>query len=410
MTTRGEALAYGLSFPDTYQEAPFHDENWQLVRVKGCKKVFLWTYERNGYINLNVKVSPEWRDLWRSTYSSVIAGWHQNKEHWNTIILDGTIPEEEIKRAREITAIEYLKKYQPNRLKKSSARNEWELTDHDSFKINEQTSQWHWKSRDIGGTSALNFLIHVDGCSFLEAVQMLKDEYPTYIPPPVEAKPKKPFVLPTASPDCRRVFRYLKERGISGEVLQRCVHFGILYESLPYHNAVFIGRDENQVARYAFLRGIYDASGKSFKMEQAGSEKAYAFCVPAKSGCRRVAVYEACVDVLAHMTLEQRQGSRDKYRLELGGISSPKEGQSQRSMKKPQALEHFLSQHPEITEIEVCTDNDFAGRWACEHIRKAYEGSYRIIENLPEIEGADWADMAKMDARTPEKRQNREAR
>lgn len=298
------------------------------------------------------------------------------------------IPEEEIKRAREITAIEYLKKYQPNRLKKTSARNEWELTDHDSFKINEQTSQWHWKSRDIGGTSALNFLIHVDGCSFLEAVQMLKDEYPTYIPPPVEAKPKKPFVLPTASPDCRRVFRYLKERGISGEVLQRCVHLGILYESLPYHNAVFIGRDENQVARYAFLRGIYDASGKSFKMEQAGSEKAYAFCVPAKSGCRRVAVYEACVDVLAHMTLEQRQGSRDKYRLELGGISAPKEGQSQRSMKKPQALEHFLSQHPEITEIEVCTDNDFAGRWACEHIRKAYEGSYRIIENLPEIEGA----------------------
>ena len=56
------------------------------------------------------------------------------------------IPEEEIKRAREITAIEYLKKYQPNRLKKSSARNEWELADHDSFKINEQTSQWHWKA------------------------------------------------------------------------------------------------------------------------------------------------------------------------------------------------------------------------------------------------------------------------
>ena len=164
---------------------------------------------------------------------------------------------------------------------------------------------------------------------------MLKDEYPTYIPPPVETKPKKLFVLPPASPDCRRVFRYLKERGISGEVLQQCVHLGILYESLPYHNAVFVGRDENQVARYAFLRGIYDASGKAFKMEQAGSEKAYAFCVPAQTGCRRVAVYEACVDVLAHMTLEQ--GSRDKYRLELGGISAPKEGQSQRSMKKPQA-------------------------------------------------------------------------
>ena len=70
----------------------------QLVRVKGSKKTFLWIYERNGYINLNVKVEPQWRDFWRSTYASVIAGYHQNKEHWNTIILDGSIPENEIQR------------------------------------------------------------------------------------------------------------------------------------------------------------------------------------------------------------------------------------------------------------------------------------------------------------------------
>lgn len=63
MTTREEALNFGLSFPDTYKSAPFHDENWQLVRVKGSKKAFLWTYERNGYINLNVKVNSEWRDF-----------------------------------------------------------------------------------------------------------------------------------------------------------------------------------------------------------------------------------------------------------------------------------------------------------------------------------------------------------
>ena len=98
MTTREEALAYGLSFPDTYQQAPFHDPNWQLVRVKGSRKVFLWTYERDGYINLNVKVDPEWRDFWRQTYTAVIPGWHQNKEHWNTIVLDGTIPDKDIKR------------------------------------------------------------------------------------------------------------------------------------------------------------------------------------------------------------------------------------------------------------------------------------------------------------------------
>lgn len=98
MRSREEALAYGLSFPNTYQEAPFHDANWQLVRVKNSGKAFLWTYERDGYINLNVKVLPELRDLWRSVYPSVIPGWHQNKEHWNTIILDGTIPRSDIER------------------------------------------------------------------------------------------------------------------------------------------------------------------------------------------------------------------------------------------------------------------------------------------------------------------------
>ena len=98
MKTREEALEYGLSFPDTYQDAPFHDRNWQLVRYKGNKKAFLWTYEKDGYINLNVKVDPAWRDFWRSTFPSVIPAWHQNKEHWNTIILDGSIPEEDIRR------------------------------------------------------------------------------------------------------------------------------------------------------------------------------------------------------------------------------------------------------------------------------------------------------------------------
>lgn len=97
MTTREEALEYALSFPDSYQDAPFHDDNWQLVRVKDSKKAFLWTYERNGYINLNVKATPDTRDLMRMAYASVVPGWHQNREHWNTIILDGTVPDEAIK-------------------------------------------------------------------------------------------------------------------------------------------------------------------------------------------------------------------------------------------------------------------------------------------------------------------------
>lgn len=98
MTTREEAIAYGLTFEDTYVDAPFHDANWQLVRVKENGKAFLWTYERNGYININVKVEPEWRDFWRNLYKSVIPAYHQDKYHWNTVILDGSVPDEDIKR------------------------------------------------------------------------------------------------------------------------------------------------------------------------------------------------------------------------------------------------------------------------------------------------------------------------
>ena len=97
MKTRQEVLKYGLSLPDTYQDAPFHDENWQLVRVRKNRKVFLWTYERNGQLCINVKVNPEWRDLWRSTYEAVQPGYHQNKEHWNTIILSEKCDNELIK-------------------------------------------------------------------------------------------------------------------------------------------------------------------------------------------------------------------------------------------------------------------------------------------------------------------------
>ena len=97
LDTREQALQYGLSFPDTYVDAPFHDQNWQLVRYKGNQKAFLWTYERNGYLNLNVKVDPQKAFFWRDIYHSVVPGYHQNKDHWNTIILDGSIPDKDVK-------------------------------------------------------------------------------------------------------------------------------------------------------------------------------------------------------------------------------------------------------------------------------------------------------------------------
>ena len=87
-----------MTFPEVYVDAPFHDDNWVLLRYRRNKKAFAWTYERNGCIWVNVKVDPQWRDFWREAYPSVLPGYHQNKEHWNSIILDGTVPDEEIRR------------------------------------------------------------------------------------------------------------------------------------------------------------------------------------------------------------------------------------------------------------------------------------------------------------------------
>lgn len=98
MRTREEALDYGLSLADTYLDTPFRDTNWKLVRDKFTKKAFLWTYVLDGQVHINVKCDPEWRDLWRQAYASVLPGYHQNKEHWNTIILDDSIPDQEVQR------------------------------------------------------------------------------------------------------------------------------------------------------------------------------------------------------------------------------------------------------------------------------------------------------------------------
>lgn len=97
MTTREEALEYGMSFPDVYLDTPFHDQTGCWC-VPENKRAFLWTYEYQGQMRINVKADPEWIDFWRKAYEAVIPGYHQNKKHWNTVILDGSVPDGEVKR------------------------------------------------------------------------------------------------------------------------------------------------------------------------------------------------------------------------------------------------------------------------------------------------------------------------
>lgn len=98
MIERQEAIGYCMQKKEVYEDYPFSDSNWALIRHKSNKKTFACIYEREDKIWINVKCNTQWRDFWRSTYQAVIPAYHQNKEHWNSIILDGTIPEKEIKR------------------------------------------------------------------------------------------------------------------------------------------------------------------------------------------------------------------------------------------------------------------------------------------------------------------------
>ena len=45
---------------------------------------------------VNLKCDPEWSELLRKAYDAVQPGYHQNKKHWNTIVLDGSVPDDEV--------------------------------------------------------------------------------------------------------------------------------------------------------------------------------------------------------------------------------------------------------------------------------------------------------------------------
>ena len=102
MTKRKEVIAYCLTFSDVYEDYPFRDTNWCTIRHRSNDKIFAWIFDRdvngNNYVWINVKCDREWRDFWRKTFKSVIPAYHLNKEHWNSIILDGTVPKKDIRR------------------------------------------------------------------------------------------------------------------------------------------------------------------------------------------------------------------------------------------------------------------------------------------------------------------------
>ena len=203
-----------------------------------------------------------------------------------------------------MTAIEFLRRYRADDLVKSSARGEYELRSHESFKINGESSLWHWKSRGIGGKSALDYLVHVEGCSFVEAVQLLCDERPSFIPQRHEEveRQRPPFKLPEKSPTTTRVEAYCAGRGISQQSFRNVWMTVFCTRACPTTTVCLWGRMETVRLDTPALRGTY-TYGKQFKAESTGSDKRFGFCIEPSTESGTVAVFEAAIDAMAEMTL-----------------------------------------------------------------------------------------------------------
>lgn len=298
----------------------------------------------------------------------------------------GGVSPQEIEKARAIDLLDFLQAKEPWNLVHVSGQT-YCTKEHDSLKINH--GKWFWFSRGFGGASALDYLVKVKDIGFVEAVRTINEqEYsstPVFYCAQKTPDPKK-LLLPEKSPDNTRIIRYLAGRGIDECLITHCIEEGILYESLPNHNAVFLGMDSNGVPRYA----AYRATNRCRILGEAkGSDKHYSFRLTAETS-DTVHLFESAIDLLSYATLMLRWGSnwKDTHLLSLAGVySTRRDG----SAKVPAALDLFLKEHKEVKIIRVHLDNDEAGKLAAEAFIRLLRKEYEVI-NAPPPRGKDVND------------------
>jgi len=102
MTTRQEIIDYCLTFPAAYEDYPFDNMSdpgsCAVMRHGENKKSFALIMPHKGELYLNLKCDPFEADFLRQAYESVIPAYHMNKTHWNTVIIGGDVPDEELQR------------------------------------------------------------------------------------------------------------------------------------------------------------------------------------------------------------------------------------------------------------------------------------------------------------------------
>lgn len=182
----------------------------------------------------------------------------------------------------------------------------------DSIRIKDRRT-WFRYSEGIGG-DAITFLQRFYNKSFPEAVEYLltwhgraRDSPSVSTPRQTKEKEEKvPFTLPPANVDHRRVFAYLRKRGIAPQVIRGFVEAGLLYEDAQHHNCVFVGRDQSGAPVFANQRGTYDWNSSSFKGDVPGSNKDIAFRLHCSKKHDAVLVFEAPIDLMSFCTLHRK--------------------------------------------------------------------------------------------------------
>ena len=297
--------------------------------------------------------------------------------------------EEQIKEARSIDLLTYLQTYEPTELVHVRG-NTYCTRDHDSLKIS--NGKWMWWSRGFGGRSALDYLIKVKGLQFIDAMKILTNDSELALnnaPVLGESKQNKgtiKLLLPEKSETNLEVIRYLTGRGIDVEIIKDCIDEGLLYESLPYHNCIFVGFDESGNAAYAFYRAT---NGERLMGEAAGSDKRYSFRIDRAGSTLHV--FESAIDLLSYATImKMRTGEwRAEPMLSLGGVYAPSINSKQ--SKLPIALENMTQNQTQINTIALHLDNDLAGSLAAENIMLKLRGNY-AVRNEPPPYGKDCND------------------
>lgn len=292
------------------------------------------------------------------------------------------VTKEQIEQARQIDLLTYLQRNAPHELKHISG-NVYSLRSHDSLKIS--NGKWYWWSQRIGGSTALDYLVKVEGINFTDAVEQLVGEAITL---PLKETPAPPtehkeLTLPQQSDTPFRVMAYLSSRGIDLQIVKYCLKEGLIYESMPYHSVVFTGRDETGKPRYASWR----ATGEQRMMgDCSGSDKRYSFRI-GDSNSNSVHFFEAAIDALSYATLLKRSGKdwTKESCVSLAGVAVSS------SQKLPLAAEHFLKNNPQVKTVYLHLDSDEAGRSAAKAIKNVLERDYVVLD-VPPPKGKDYND------------------